>query len=101
MEQIRDAADQKVDSLLADGLGVELRKKGKAHQKRLKNLLEKMFFTLPEQSGGVGDADAAAVPNAAAVPDKAAKPFEDQVALLVYSGRGQKESTHPAPTQRT
>ena len=84
MEQIRDAADQKVDSLLAGGLGVELRKKGKAHQKRLKNLLEKMFFTLPEQSGGAGDAGAAALPNVATVPDEAAKPVEDQVDLLVF-----------------
>jgi hypothetical protein len=111
MEQIREAADQKVDSLLADGLAVELRKKGKAHQKRLKTLLEKKFFTLPKQGGGVGNADAAAVPDTAAVPDEAterddasnsnkpAEPVEDQVALLVFR-QGKQESTHPAPTQR-
>jgi hypothetical protein len=36
IEQSREAADQKVDGLLADGLAAELTKKGKAHRKRLK-----------------------------------------------------------------
>jgi hypothetical protein len=96
MEQSRDAADQKVDSLLADGLGVELRKKGKAHQKRLKNLVEKMLFTLAGQSGGAGDAGAAALPDVAAVPDEAAEPVEDQVALLVFR-QGTKGIDPPSP----
>jgi hypothetical protein len=99
MEQIRDAADQKVDSMLADGLAVELRKKGKAHQKRLKNLLETMFFTLTEQSGGAGDADAATVSDAAAVPDEAAEPVEDQVALLIF-WQGTKEIDPSSPNTK-
>jgi hypothetical protein len=99
MEQIREAADQKVDSLLADGLAVELRKKGKAHQKRLKTLLEHMFFTLPEQGGGLGDADTAAIPDAAAVPDEAAEPVEDQVALLVFR-QGTKGIDPPSPNAK-
>jgi hypothetical protein len=36
MEQIRVAADQKVDSLLADGLAVELQKKGKSTSAEVK-----------------------------------------------------------------
>jgi hypothetical protein len=90
MEQSREAADQKVDGLLADGLAEELRKKGKAHQKRLKTLLEHMVFTIPEQGGGVGVADAAAV------PDEAVKPVEDQVALLVFR-QGTKGIDPPSP----
>jgi hypothetical protein len=93
MEQRREAASQKVDGLLADGLAAELRKKGKAHQKRLKTLLEHIFFTIPEQGGGVGVADAAAVPDEAAQSNVASnsnepvKPVKDQVALLVFRQR--------------
>jgi hypothetical protein len=36
-----------VDSLPADGPAEQLKKKGKAHKKRLKTLLDNMFFTLP------------------------------------------------------
>jgi hypothetical protein len=43
MEQSREATDQKVDGLLANGLAEELTKKGKAHNKRLKTLLENML----------------------------------------------------------
>jgi hypothetical protein len=102
MEQIREAADQRVDSLLADGLAAEPCKKGKAHQKRLKTLLEQLFFTIPEQGGGVRVADAAAVPDEAAQKDGASnfkepvEPVEDQVALLVFR-KGTKGIDPPSP----
>jgi acetyl-CoA carboxylase carboxyltransferase component len=76
MEQSREAADQKVDGLLADGLAAELRKKDKAHQKRLKTLLENMFFTPPGQGGGVGESDTAAVPDEAAQSNDASNSNE-------------------------
>jgi hypothetical protein len=65
----------------------------------LETLLEHMFFTLPEQGGGLGDADAAAVPDAAAAPDEAAGPVEDQVALLVF-WQGTKGIDPPSPNAK-
>jgi hypothetical protein len=106
MEQSREAADQKVDGLLAGGLAEELRKKGKAHKKRLKTLLENMFFTMPGQGDGVGEVDSAAVPDEAAQSTEDAsnsnepvEPIEDQVTLLVFR-KGTKGIDPPSPNAK-
>jgi hypothetical protein len=101
MEQIRDATDQRVGSLLVDGLGVELQKKGKSHQKRLKDLLEKMFFTLPEQSGGAewGTRRLLPCPTWPQCPPKALNLLRIKL-LCWYSAREQKELTHPANVRK-
>jgi hypothetical protein len=95
----------KVDGLLANGLAAELRKKGKAHQTRLKTLLEHVFFTIPEQGGGVGVLNAASVPEEAAQSNNASnsnepvEPVEDQVALLVFR-QGTKGIDPPCPNAK-
>jgi hypothetical protein len=61
-----------------------------------------MFFAMPGQDGGVGEADAAAVPDEAAQSNDASnsnepvEPVEDQVALLVFR-QGTKGIDPPSP----
>jgi hypothetical protein len=99
MEQSREDANQKVDGLLADGLAAELRTKDKAHQKRLKTLLEHMFFTIPEQ--GVGEwGKRTRLPCRTKPPNPTTPPIltsrsnpSRTKSLCWYSSKGQKEST--------
>jgi hypothetical protein len=102
MEQSREVADQKVDGLLADGLEAQSKKKGKTHEKRLKTLLDNIFFTLPEEGGGVGEAvlaavlDEAAQSNDASNSSESVELVENQVALLVF-WKGTKGIDPPSP----
>jgi hypothetical protein len=45
-ELARENADHKVDALLADRLAAALKTKGRTHEKKLKALLDKHFFTI-------------------------------------------------------
>jgi hypothetical protein len=59
-ELARKNADQKVDELLAGGLAAALKTKGKTHEKKLKALLDKHFFTIetpPVASPGLPEGD--------------------------------------------
>jgi hypothetical protein len=45
-ELARENADHKVDVLLAEGLAAALKRKGKTHERKLKAMLDKQFFTI-------------------------------------------------------
>jgi hypothetical protein len=87
-ELARKDADQKVDVILSDGLAAALEKKGRTHEKKLKALLDKHFFTietppvaspgLPEGDGKVGEG------NLKVHPEHPPDTMEDQVAFLRF-----------------
>jgi hypothetical protein len=84
----REDADQKVDVIMADGLAAAFKRKGRTHEKKLKALLDKHFFTietppgappgLPEDDGKVDEG------NLKVHPEHPPDTMEDQVAFLRF-----------------
>jgi hypothetical protein len=89
-ELARENVDHKVDELLADGLAAALKTKGRTHEKKLKALLDKHFFTIetpPVASPGLPEGDGKVDVDEESLKLPLVNPtntMEDQVAFLRF-----------------